>query len=169
MSWQRMRALRHKSSAEFPIFTAHPELIYLDNAATTQKPLFVLDAERNFYLSSCANVHRAIHSIGEEATARYEAARATIAAFIGASTTETIFTRGTTESINLVARTFGESLKPGDEIILSEMEHHANLVPWQQLAARKGVVLKFIPITDNGELDLATYTVLLGPKRALLQ
>jgi len=103
---------------EFPLFDEQPELIYLDNAATAQKPLSVLDAERDFYLKSCANVHRAIHSIGEEATAHYEEARRRMARFIGARPEETIFTHGTTESINLVARTYGETLEPGDEIIL---------------------------------------------------
>ena len=153
---------------QFPLFDERPDIIYLDSAATTQKPLAVLDAERDFYIKSCANVHRAIHALGEEATARYEDARKTMAHFIGATPTETIFTRGTTESINLVARTFGETLKAGDEIILSVMEHHANMVPWQQLAERRGVVLKFIPVTDAGELDLETYYKLLGPKTRLV-
>ncbi len=153
---------------EFPIFGERPELIYLDNAATAQKPLSVLDAERDFYLRSCANVHRAIHAIGEEATARYEEARRRMADFIGARPREIVFTRGTTESINLVARTFGETLREGDEIILSVMEHHANMVPWQQLAERRGVVLKFIPVTDLGELDLAEYEKLVSPRTRLV-
>lgn len=153
---------------QFPLFDERPDIIYLDSAATTQKPLAVLDAERDFYLRSCANVHRAIHALGEEATARYEDARKTMARFIGATPTETIFTRGTTESINLVARTFGETLQAGDEIILSVMEHHANMVPWQQLAERRGVVLKFVPVTDSGELDLEAYYQLLGPKTRLV-
>jgi len=153
---------------EFPIFEQRPELIYLDNAATTQKPRSVLDAERDFYLRSCANVHRAIHAIGEEATARYEKARSTVARFIGALPREVVFTRGTTESINLVARTYGEKLHEGDEIVLSVMEHHANIVPWQQLAQRRGVVLKFIPVTDSGELDLDEYRKLLRPRTRLV-
>ena len=153
---------------EFPLFDEQPELIYLDNAATAQKPLSVLDAERDFYLKSCANVHRAIHSIGEEATARYEEARRRMARFIGARPEETIFTHGTTESINLVARTYGETLGPGDEIILSVMEHHANMVPWQQLAERRGVALKFIPVSEEGELDMAEYGRLLSSKTRLV-
>ncbi|GAB6277037.1 MAG: cysteine desulfurase [Rectinema sp.] len=153
---------------EFPIFRERPELIYLDNAATAQKPLSVLDAERDFYLRSCANVHRAIHAIGEEATARYEEARRRMADFIGARPREIVFTRGTTESINLVARTFGETLQPDDEIILSVMEHHANMVPWQQLTERRGVSLKFIPVTEEGELDLAEYEKLFSPKTRLV-
>jgi len=153
---------------QFPLFDEQPDIIYLDNAATTQKPIAVLDAERDFYLKSCANVHRAIHTLGEEATARYEDARKTLAHFIGATPTETVFTRGTTESINLVARTFGETLNAGDEIILSVMEHHANMVPWQQLAERRGVVLKFIPVTDAGELDIEAYYKLLGPRTRLV-
>lgn len=154
--------------SEFPLFDEQPELIYLDNAATAQKPLSVLDAERDFYLKSCANVHRAIHSIGEEATARYEEARRRMARFIGAKPEETVFTHGTTESINLVARTYGETLGPGDEIILSVMEHHANMVPWQQLAERRGVALKFIPVSEEGELDMAEYERLFSSKTRLV-
>jgi len=161
-------AIARELKKEYPIFRTLPNLIYLDNAATTQKPLSVLDAERNFYMQSCANVHRAIHTIGEEATARYEKARSSMAQFIGATPKELIFTHGTTESINLVARTFGETLREGDEIILSVMEHHANMVPWQQLAERRGVVLKFIPVTDLGELDLAEYEKLISLRTRLV-
>lgn len=153
---------------DFPVFEQRPELVYLDSSATAQKPWRVLDAERNFYSHSCANVHRAIHAIGEEATSRYEAARGRIAAFIGAKREEVIFTRGTTESINLVAHSFGETLRAGDEIILSEMEHHANLVPWQMLAARRGVVLRFIPLTDGGELNMTAYEGLLNSRTRLV-
>jgi cysteine desulfurase/selenocysteine lyase len=161
-------AIARELKKEYPIFRTLPNLIYLDNAATTQKPLSVLDAERNFYMQSCANVHRAIHTIGEEATACYEKARSSMAQFIGATPKELIFTHGTTESINLVARTFGETLREGDEIILSVMEHHANMVPWQQLAERRGVVLKFIPVTDLGELDLAEYEKLISLRTRLV-
>ena len=161
-------AIARELKKEYPIFRTLPNLIYLDNAATTQKPLSVLDAERNFYMQSCANVHRAIHTIGEEATARYEKARSSMAQFIGATPKELIFTHGTTESINLVARTFGETLREGDEIILSVMEHHANMVPWQQLVERRGVVLKFIPVTDLGELDLAEYEKLISLRTRLV-
>ncbi|MGD9940666.1 MAG: aminotransferase class V-fold PLP-dependent enzyme [Clostridia bacterium] len=154
--------------AEFPLFDRQPELAYLDNAATTQKPGAVLDAEADFYRFSCANVHRAIHALGEEATGRYEAARTRIAGFIGAAPQELVFTSGTTASINLVARTLGEEFAAGDEIVLSEMEHHANIVPWQMLAARRGVVLRYIPLADTGELDLAAYERLLGPRTRLV-
>lgn len=153
---------------DFPVFQERSELVYLDNSATAQKPRQVLDAERDFYIRSCANVHRAIHTIGEEATSRYEAARSRIAAFIGAKREEVIFTRGTTESINLVAHSFGETLRQGDEIILSEMEHHANLVPWHMLASRRGVILRFIPLTESGELDLVAYEKLLNPRTRLV-
>lgn len=161
-------AVARELKKEFPVFSTRPSLVYLDNAATAQKPLSVLDSERDFYMQSCANVHRAIHTIGEEATARYEKARTSMAQFIGAVPREVIFTRGTTESINLVARTFGETLREGDEIILSVMEHHANMVPWQQLAERRGVVLKFIPVSDEGQLDLAEYEHLLSPRTRLV-
>ena len=153
---------------DFPVFEERPELVYLDNSATAQKPRQVLETERDFYSRSCANVHRAIHGIGEEATSRYEAARSRIATFIGAQREEVIFTRGTTESINLVAHSFGETLNAGDEIILSEMEHHANLVPWHMLAARRGVVLRFIPLTETGELDLGVYEKLLNKRTRLV-
>lgn len=161
-------AVARELKKEFPVFSTRPSLVYLDNAATAQKPLSVLDSERDFYMQSCANVHRAIHTIGEEATARYEKARTSMAQFISAVPREVIFTRGTTESINLVARTFGETLREGDEIILSVMEHHANMVPWQQLAERRGVVLKFIPVSDEGQLDLAEYEHLLSPRTRLV-
>lgn len=153
---------------EFPILNREG-LVYLDTAASAQKPLSVLEAEANFYRTSYANVHRAIHTLGEEATRAYEAARTRMKGFIGAEhLSEVIFTRGTTESINLVARTLGETFKPGDEIIFSEMEHHANIVPWQMLSERKGVVLRFVPVTDDGELDLAAFERLLGKKTRLV-
>lgn len=154
--------------SSFPIFEEHPDLIYLDNAATTQKPFFVLAAEAAFYRESCANVHRAIHAIGEEATRRYEDSRALIARFIGVTPRELIFTRGTTESINLLAHALGDSLISGDEIMLSEMEHHANLVPWFMLRERKGVVLRFIPVSDDGQLDLVAFERLLGSRTRLV-
>ena len=131
------------------------KLVYLDNAATTQKPVSVLDAMRAYYETANANVHRAIHGLGEEATRLYEAARERTVRFIQArSSEEVIFTRGTTESINLVASSFTQNLKAGDEILLSEMEHHANLVPWQMAAQQRGLRLKFIPFDAQGELEL---------------
>jgi len=128
-------------------------LVYLDNAATTQKPRAVLDALTGYYENANANVHRAIHSLGEEATREYEAARDRVKTFLNAEAREEIvFTKGTTESINLVAQSFARLLQKGDEIITTEMEHHANLVPWQMVAEQYGLVLKFVPIADNGVL-----------------
>lgn len=130
-------------------------LIYLDNAATTQKPQSVLDALTGYYENANSNVHRAIHSLGEESTRVFESARARVKDFIGASSvSEIVFTRGTTESINLVARSFTETLAAGDEIILTEMEHHSNLVPWQMAAERRNLVLKYLPFDPAGELEI---------------
>lgn len=134
-------------------------LIYLDNGATTQKPLCVLDAMREEYLNVNANVHRGVHWMSQQATDLHEAARETVRKFINArSTTEIVFTRGTTESLNLVASSFVEGcMKEGDEVIVSTMEHHSNIVPWQLQEQRKGIVLKVIPMTDEGELLLEEY------------
>ena len=134
-------------------------LIYLDNGATTQKPLCVLDAMREEYLNVNANVHRGVHWMSQQATDLHEAARETVRKFINArSTTEVVFTRGTTESLNLVASSFVEGcMKEGDEVIVSTMEHHSNIVPWQLQEQRKGIVLKVIPMTDEGELQLEEY------------
>jgi cysteine desulfurase/selenocysteine lyase len=130
-------------------------LVYLDSAATTQKPEAVLAAMDHYYRQSNANVHRGVHTLAEEATALYEGARRKVAAFIGApDPAELIFTRGTTEAINLVAASWGASLRPGDVIAVTEMEHHANLVPWQLAAAKAGAEIRAIPITDGGLLDL---------------
>ena len=130
-------------------------LVYLDSAATSQKPAAVLDAIRRFYETSNANVHRSVHALGEEATALYEGARDRVARFVGAPRREgVIFTRGTTEAINLVAASWGRSaLKEGDEIVLTELEHHGNLIPWQLVAKERGARLVFVPVRD-GELDL---------------
>ena len=146
--------------ADFPIlnrplvFGGKPRpLIYLDNAATSQNPRLVLDALTGYYENANANVHRAIHSLGEEATRVYEGARDRVKSFLNAGAREEIiFTKGTTESINLVAQSFSKLLKAGDEIIATEMEHHANLVPWQMAAEQYGLKLKFLPITDEGVL-----------------
>lgn len=159
---------------DFPILSQRVRdgkpLVYLDNAATTQKPQVVIDALDAYYREINANVHRAIHRLAELATEAYEEARRKIAAFIGASEErEIIYTRGTTEAINLVAHAWGNRhLRQGDEIILTEMEHHSNLVPWQLLAARTGAVLKFIPVTESGELDLDAFRALLTPRTKLL-
>ncbi len=134
-------------------------LVYFDNGATTQKPLCVLDAMREEYLNVNANVHRGVHWMSQQATDLHEAARETVRKFINArSTTEIVFTRGTTESLNLVASSFVEGcMKEGDEVIVSTMEHHSNIVPWQLQEQRKGIVLKVIPMTDEGELQLEEY------------
>ena len=139
-------------------------LVYLDNAATTQKPNVVIEAVSEYYRTCNANVHRALHQVAAEATALYETARDDVSAFIGAPETEcVVFTRGTTESINLVAHGWGNmNLQPGDEILLSEMEHHSNLIPWQLLAARTGAALQFIPVRDDGTLDLEVYRAKLA-------
>ena len=145
-------------------------LIYLDNAATTQKPLAVLQAMDEYYRRDNANVHRAAHALSGRATAAFEAARERVRLFLHARhSSEVIWTRGTTEAINLVAYSWGQSnLKPGDEILLSTLEHHANIVPWQQVAARTGAVLRVIPLTTAGELDLAAFHALLSPRTRLL-
>lgn len=141
-------------------------LVYLDNAATTQKPIQVINAVREYYETTNANVHRALHTLGEQATEMYENSRETVREFIGAeSTSEIIFTRNTTESINLIAYSWGnKNVKAGDEILLSEMEHHSNIIPWQLLAERTGCVLKFIPFNENGTLDMEAFKSLLNEK-----
>ncbi len=145
--------------ADFPIFAREVRgrrLVYLDSASTSQKPEAVIAAVDGFYRRHNANVHRGVYRLSEEATDRYEDARATVAAFIGAADArEVVFTRGTTEAINLVAAAWGDThLGPGDAVVLTEMEHHANLVPWQLAAARRGAELRFIPLGDDGHLDL---------------
>ncbi|MFC2437922.1 MAG: aminotransferase class V-fold PLP-dependent enzyme [Prevotella melaninogenica] len=145
-------------------------LIYLDNGATTQKPLCVLDAMQEEYLNVNANVHRGVHWMSQQATDLHEAARETVRKFINArSTTEVVFTRGTTESLNLVASSFVEGcMKEGDEVIVSTMEHHSNIVPWQLQEHRKGIVLKVIPMTDEGELLLEEYEKLFTERTKLV-
>lgn len=145
-------------------------LIYLDNGATTQKPLCVLDAMQEEYLNVNANVHRGVHWMSQQATDLHEAARETVRKFINArSTTEIVFTRGTTESMNLVASSFVEGcMKEGDEVIVSTMEHHSNIVPWQLQEQRKGIVLKVIPMTDEGELLLEEYEKLFTERTKLV-
>lgn len=141
--------------SEFPIFD-ESDLIYLDNASTTQKPRTVIDSVQAMYTQSNANVHRAIYDLGSKATEQYENSRTKVTNFINApSEKEVIFTKGTTESINLLGNTIGSSLKPGDEILITEMEHHANIVPWQMACERTGAQLNYIPIDKNGELDLS--------------
>ena len=156
--------------AQFPIFSREPALIYLDNAATTQKPACVLDAERAFYETANANVHRASYRLAAAATEAFESARTTVARFLNSrDPTQIIFTRGATEAINLVAQSWGSNqLKPGDEILVSTLEHHANIVPWQMIAARTGAIVKPIPILANGELDLTAFNALLSAKTRLV-
>ena len=159
--------------ADFPILKQKirgKPLIYLDSTATTQKPHQVLEAQDHYYRTYNANIHRGVAQIAEEAAARYEEARKKVARFVNArSTREVVFTRGTTESVNLVAYSWGrQNIGPGDVIVLTEMEHHSNLVPWQILAQERGAKLRFIPITDQGELDLSGLTALLkGPVKLL--
>ncbi|MDE2490895.1 MAG: cysteine desulfurase [Elusimicrobia bacterium] len=158
--------------ADFPIFkrlVRGKPLVYLDNAATSQKPRAVIDALVDFYENHNANVHRGVHTLSEEATAMVEAVRAKTAAFIGAPKPETVvFTRNATESINLVAYSWGRKfLKAGDEIVITEMEHHSNMVPWQLLAKEKGLTLKYVPVELDGTLDLDKVKKTLGPKTRL--
>lgn len=144
-------------------------LIYFDNGATSQKPQVVIDAINHYYAKSNANIHRGVHFLSQQATNDYEAAREVIREYINApKKEEIIFTKGTTDSINLVAFSFGELLQKGDEIILSTMEHHSNIVPWQMLAERKGLVIKVIPINKKGELDMEAYASLLNSKTKIV-
>src|SRR5687767_5761004 len=153
---------------EFPIFQRETKpgipLVYLDSTATSQKPLAVIHAMDNYYRRSNANIHRGVHTLAEEATAMYEQARVKIARFINApSAHQIIYTRNTTESINLVAYSWARAnLRAGDLVILTEMEHHSNLVPWQILQAERDIELDFIPVTENGLLDLEAYRALLA-------
>src|SRR3954449_6856183 len=154
---------------DFPILReqSHGQpLIYFDNAATTQKPRPVIEALRNYYEHSNANVHRGLHELSSRATEAYENARARVANYVGAaSADEIVFTRGTTESINLVAQAWGgKFVRAGDVILLTEMEHHSNLVPWQLLAQRTGAQLRFVPVREDGTLDLAALPTLLTPE-----
>ena len=160
--------LRRQFPALHQSVNGHP-LVYLDNAATTQKPEAVLEAMRAFYQSDNANVHRASHALSTRATAAFEAARETVARFINApDSREVIWTRGTTEAINLVAQSWGQSLKPGDEILVSTLEHHANIVPWQLAAQRSGARVVPIPLDPRGDIDLHAYRALLGPRTRLV-
>jgi cysteine desulfurase/selenocysteine lyase len=158
---------------DFPILAqevnGHP-LVYLDNAATTQKPRQVIDALVRYYETTNANIHRGIHTLAVRATEQYEATRDAVATHIGATNaSDIVFTRNTTESINLVARAWGdEHVGEGDEIVLSLMEHHSNIVPWQLLARRKGAVLRYINVTDDGELDLDHARSLIGPRTKIV-
>ncbi|KRT67892.1 MAG: SufS subfamily cysteine desulfurase, cysteine desulfurase / selenocysteine lyase [Candidatus Rokubacteria bacterium CSP1-6] len=140
-------------------------LVYLDSAASSQKPRQVIDAVRRYYETTHANVHRSIHTLGEEATALLEASRDKVREFIGAAEREeVIFTRGTTEAINLVAQAIGRTIKPGDEVVVTEMEHHSNLIPWQMLCRDREAVLKAVPVIGDGVLDLEAFSRLLSSR-----
>ncbi|HKW94341.1 MAG TPA: cysteine desulfurase [Methylomirabilota bacterium] len=157
-----------KTRRDFPILSrvvnGHP-LVFLDSAASSQKPAQVIEAITRYYETSHANVHRSIHTLGEEATELYEAARDAVRAFIGArSREEVVFTRGTTESLNLVAQAVGRTLGPGDEIVVTEMEHHSNLIPWQMACRDHGAVIRAIPVVGEGYLDLEAFGRLLSPR-----
>lgn len=157
---------------EFPVLSVKVHgkpLIYFDNAATSQKPLFVIKAIEKYYETVNSNVHRGVHHLSSLATDQFEVARKKIATHLNASNEEIIYTRGTTEAINLVAFSYGEVfVKEGDEIIISQMEHHSNIVPWQMLCQRKKAVLKYIPITDSGELRMDEYRKLLSARTKLV-
>jgi cysteine desulfurase / selenocysteine lyase len=168
VAWQKELDI-YSIRNQFPILQREVKgrpLVYLDNAATSQKPQIVISALTEYYSGYNANIHRGIHTLAEEATAAFEATRETVRQFIGASSTdEIIFTRGTTEGINLVASSWGRAnLQPGDEIIISTLEHHSNIVPWQMIAQEKGAVLKVVPITDDGEFIYTAFEQLLSAK-----
>ena len=157
---------------QFPILATEVygrPLVYLDNAATTQKPRCVVEAERDQYYTANANVHRGVHYLSQQATDLLEQARVRVASFINApSEQEIIFTRGTTEAVNLVASSYGQLLKEGDEVIISEMEHHSNIVPWQLMRDRRGIVLRVIPFNDDGILDLNAYKALFTDRTRMV-
>jgi cysteine desulfurase/selenocysteine lyase len=158
---------------DFPILAQEVNgkpLVYFDNAATTQKPLAVIDAEAEVYKSFNSNIHRGVHHLSNVCTEAFEEVRKKVAGFINAeSADEVIFTSGTTESVNLLSSSFGETfLNEGDEIILTEMEHHSNIVPWQLLAQRRGVSIKVVPVTDSGEMDMQAFSELLNEKTRMV-
>lgn len=161
-----------KVRADFPVLNQmvnDEPLIYLDNAATTQKPQAVLEVLNHYYLHDNANVHRGVHTLAERATAEFEAARKKVQQFIHAnSNKEIIFTKGTTDSLNIIAQSYGEFIQAGDEIVISKMEHHANLIPWQQLAKRKQAVLRYIPLTADGHLDVQAAKTIINEKTAIV-
>ena len=164
--------LDDETRGDFPILdrivNGH-RLVYLDSAASSQRPRTVIEAMSQYYATSHANVHRSIHTLGEEATALYEAARDRVQRFIGAARREeVVFTRGTTDGLNLVAAALGRTLRPGDEILITDMEHHSNIVPWQMAARDRGVTVRSIPATADGRLDLDAFERLLGPRTRVL-
>lgn len=157
---------------QFPIlkeYIGKYPLVYFDNGATSQKPQVVIDRISTYYEKENANIHRGVHHLSQLSTEHYEAARKIIQNHLNAAHVhEIIFTKGTTDGINLIAHSFGKLLKPGDELVITEMEHHSNIVPWQMLAEEKGLILKYIPITSTGELDLSNLAEIIGPKTKLV-
>ena len=158
----------YAARAQFPILSRQVNgrpLVYLDSAASAQKPRAVIDALTAAMEGSYANVHRGLHTLANETTEAFEAARDSVARFLNAETSDNIvWTKGGTEAINLVAAGIGQTIQPGDEILVSQMEHHSNIVPWHMLRERRGAVLKWIPVLDDGSLDMAAYADLLGPR-----
>lgn len=155
--------------ADFPIFIHHPNLVYLDNAATTQKPHMVIDRMNRFYAYENSPIHRGFYDLAEKATSAYESVRKQVAEFIGAEKNEIVFTPNATLGINLVAQSWARSnLRKGDEIVLTELEHHANLVPWLQLVQEIGVVIRYVPITINGDLDYTVLETIITQKTKLI-
>src|SRR3989344_688046 len=153
---------------DYPLLQQHPHLIYLDSSSTTQKPAVVLAALENFYRKNNANVHRGTYQLSQKATLDYEEARETVAKFIGAKFSEIIFTKGTTKGLNLLAYSLGHNLMPGDEIVLTVMEHHSNIVPWQQLAKRKGLTIKYISITADYRLNMEEAKQMISSKTKIV-
>lgn len=166
--WPEVELIRN----EFPILQQSVNgrpLVYLDNGATTQKPVSVIRSMQEYYTQYNSNVHRGVHTLSQQATAAYEASRHTVAAFIGAHHHEVVFTKGTTDAINLVANGFRKAfLKEGDEIIISAMEHHSNIVPWQLICEEKGAKLRVIPVSDKGELDMDAFRSMLNARVKLV-
>lgn len=154
---------------DFPIFKNNPKMVYLDSAATSQKPKLIIDSIKNFYERENANINRGIYDLSEKSTKKYEESRKTIAQFINALPEEIVFTRGTTESLNFLSYVLSSIIpKSKNEIVLTEMEHHSNIVPWQQLAKREGFKLRFIPINENYELDYKTAEKIISDKTAVI-
>jgi len=172
MTFTQERTLADQVRADFPILQQEVNgkpLVYLDNAATSQKPLLVLNSLRDYYEGYNSNVHRGVHTLSAKATDAYEASRDKVAAFVNAaSRQEIVFTRNASEAINLVAYSWGSHLQRGDEIILSVMEHHSNLIPWQMLAQRTGAVLKFVELTESEEFDLEQFKSLISDRTKLV-
>lgn len=160
--------MSNQYKAQFPIFTTNPHLVYLDSAASSLKCLPAIEAIERYYRENGTNVHRGLYDLSEKASEQYEAARQTVATFINVQPEEIIFTSGTTAGLNLVARLLEQKLQAGDEIVLTRLEHHANLIPWQQVATRTGAVLKFIELEDNYSLSWDSAQQVIGPKTKIL-